>query len=161
MWFNSAAINRMASFGVPWVIVMLLSLMRWIYAPHQRRYFYCAFFFFGISVTIHQSLLVAAIGLEIGIAFTLPKLGRDLFFGNVLVWLILYWARETGTWTSFAQATDMVPLIINAVGFGSVIACAALAVATRGLLTEWSACFGWACSGWRGRRFIFTRRSRA
>ncbi|MGA3181597.1 MAG: DUF2723 domain-containing protein, partial [Verrucomicrobiota bacterium] len=33
MWFESEAINRISLFGVPWVILMLLSLMRWIYAP--------------------------------------------------------------------------------------------------------------------------------
>jgi tetratricopeptide (TPR) repeat protein len=110
--------------------------MRWIYAPQQRGYLYGAFFFFGISATIHQSLLVAAIGLEIGIAFAQPKLGRDLFFWNTVGWILLMVAKYTGTWTSLAQSTDMVPIIINAVGIGSAVACFCLAVATGGLLTE-------------------------
>ena len=140
MWFESEAINRISLFGVPWVILMLLSLMRWIYAPRQRGYLYCAFFFFGISATIHQSLLVAAIGLEIGIAFAQPKLGRDLFFCNTFVWLVLLVAKSTGTWTSFAQSTDMVTIIVNAVGIGSAVACFWLAIATGGLLTEVVSC---------------------
>jgi tetratricopeptide (TPR) repeat protein len=155
MWFESVAINRISLFGVPWVILMLLSLMRWIYAPRQRGYLYWAFFFFGISVTIHQSLLVAAIGLEIGIAFTQPKLGRDLFFCNALVWLGLLVAKGTGVWTSFAQSTEMVTYIVNAVGIGSVIACVWMAIATRGLLTEAVSCL-WMGALWvAGASFYF------
>jgi tetratricopeptide (TPR) repeat protein len=131
MWFESEAINRISLFGVPWVIIVLLSLMRWIYAPHQRGYLYCAFFFLGISATIHQSLLVMALGIEIGISFTQPKLGRDLFFGNALVWIGLMAAKGTGAWASFAQSTDMVSKIINAVGIGSILACVALSLRPR------------------------------
>jgi tetratricopeptide (TPR) repeat protein len=140
MWFESEAINRISLFGVPWVILMLLCLMRWIYAPQQRRYLYGAFFFFGISVTIHQSLLVAALGLEIGIAFTLPKLGRDLFFWNAVVWLCLMAAKMTGVWTTFAESNTMVTIIVNIVGIGSIIACGSMAIATGGLLTEIVSC---------------------
>jgi hypothetical protein len=60
MWSESVAINRISLFGVPWLMVVLICLLRWIYAPHQRRYLYCAMFFFGICATIHQTLLVAA-----------------------------------------------------------------------------------------------------
>src|SRR6185436_4393653 len=68
MWSESVAINRISLFGVPWVMIVMLCLMRWIYAPSQRRYLYCAMFFFGICATIHQTLLVAAVGIEIAIA---------------------------------------------------------------------------------------------
>src|ERR1019366_8408569 len=77
MWKESVAINRISEFGVPWMILVLLCLMRWVYAPHQRRYLYGAMFCFGICATIHQTLIVAAMGIEIGIACTQPKLGRD------------------------------------------------------------------------------------
>jgi len=79
MWKESVAINRISEFGVPWLIIVLLCMMRWIYAPRQRGYLYCAMFFFGICATIHQTLVVAAMGIEIGIACTQPKLGRDCF----------------------------------------------------------------------------------
>ena len=88
MWKESVVINRISEFGVPWLIMVLLCMMRWIYAPHQRGYLYCAMFFFGICATIHQTLIVAAMGMEIGIAFTQPKLGRDLFLLNVIVWMV-------------------------------------------------------------------------
>ena len=40
MWKESVVINRISLFGVPWLMVVALCLMRWIYAPHQRRYLY-------------------------------------------------------------------------------------------------------------------------
>src|SRR5947199_5142390 len=50
MWSESVAINRISLFGVPWVMMVMLCLFRWIYAPHQRRYLFIGFFFLGISV---------------------------------------------------------------------------------------------------------------
>ena len=44
-------------------------------------------FFLGICSTIHQTLIVALLGMEIGIAVTQPKLGRDLFLLNTLGWV--------------------------------------------------------------------------
>src|SRR5436853_6762304 len=72
MWSESVAINRISLFGVPWVMIVLLCLLRWIYAPHQTRYLFCAMFFFGICATIHQTLLCAAMGFEAAIAFVQP-----------------------------------------------------------------------------------------
>src|SRR5204862_696908 len=81
MWSESVAINRISLFGVPWVMMVMLCLLRWIYAPHQRRYLFIGFFFFGICATIHQTLLVAAMGIEVVICYVQPRLGR-----NVLLW---------------------------------------------------------------------------
>ena len=116
MWKESVAINRISVFGVPWLMVVLLCMMRWIYAPHQRRYLYCAMFFFGICATIHQTLIVAAMGIEIGIACTQPKLGRDLFFCNGLAWAVLFVLARTGVWSSFAQVNPTVIVIFNTIG---------------------------------------------
>jgi Flp pilus assembly protein TadD len=131
MWYESVAINRASEFGVPWMIMVLLCLLRWIYAPHQRRYLYCAMFFFGICATIHQTLIVAAMGIEIGIACTQPKLGRDLVFFNGLAWVVLRAAATSGVWTSFAQVNPTVMSMFNTVGIGSVIACLGLAIKLR------------------------------
>ena len=38
MWKESVVINRISLFGVPWLMLVLALLMRWNYAPHQRRY---------------------------------------------------------------------------------------------------------------------------
>ena len=34
-------------FGVPWLIAVIACLMRWMYAPQQRRYLYLAMFLYG------------------------------------------------------------------------------------------------------------------
>ncbi len=131
MWKESVAINRISVFGVPCLMMVLLCMMRWIYAPHQRRYLYWAMFFFGICATIHQTLIVAAMGIEIGIACTQPKLGRDLFFCNGLAWAVLFVLAKTGVWSSFAQANPTVFLIFNAIGVASALACLGLAIPLR------------------------------
>src|ERR1017187_3350664 len=48
VWSESVAINRISLFAVPWLILGLLMLMRWMYAPHQKRYLYLGMLFYGI-----------------------------------------------------------------------------------------------------------------
>ena len=55
----------------------------------------------------------------------------------------------------------MVEAIYNVIGIASLIACVWLTIRTMGLLTEWKACVFIILLTWRGRRFIFMRRSRA
>ena len=88
MWSESVAINRISPFGVPWLMTVLVCLLRWIYAPHQRGYLYTAMFFFGICATIHQTLIVAAMGTEAAVIATQPRLGRDLSLGNSIVYAL-------------------------------------------------------------------------
>jgi len=132
MWKESVAINRISEFGVPWLILVLLCMMRWIYAPQQRGYLYCAFYCLGICSTIHQTLIVALLGVEIGVAFTQPKLGRDLLLINTLFWVVGL--------NMFEFSTPMVKDIYNAIGIVSLIACVWLTFRTMGLLTEWLSC---------------------
>ena len=88
MWGESVAVNRISIFGVSWLMLLMVCLLRWMYAPQQLRYAYFALFTFGICFTIHQSLIAAAVGIEIAIAAGNPKLGRDCFLGNGVVYLI-------------------------------------------------------------------------
>src|SRR5262249_34292916 len=89
IWSESVAINRISLFGVPWVALVLLCLLRWVYAPRQLRYLYCAMFFFGICATIHQTLLVAAMGIEVMVIAARPRLGRHLMLGNIVCYFAL------------------------------------------------------------------------
>src|SRR5476649_1504928 len=82
MWKESVVINRISLFDVPWIMVVALCLFRWIYAPHQRRYLYIGMFFFGLCATIHQTMLVAAMGIEVCIAAAHPRYGRSFFLAN-------------------------------------------------------------------------------
>ncbi len=136
MWSESVAINRISLFGVPWVTLVLVCLMRWIYAPHQRRYLYVAMFFFGICATIHQTLLVMAMGIELTVALALPRLGRDLFLGNSIVFILALIGKSTHAITML----DTSPVMLNifmAVGMLSIAACIWLTIQTASLLTEW------------------------
>src|SRR6266568_1505686 len=67
MWSQSVIVEVYA-FSVASLMIVLLCLLRWIYAPRQRRYLYYALFFHGICFTNHQTLIVAAMGIEVAIA---------------------------------------------------------------------------------------------
>ena len=86
MW-SQAVIVEVYTLSVLSMSGVLVFLMRWIYAPHQRKYLYWAFFWFGISFNNHQSLLVIAIGMEVAVLAASPRMGRELFFWNSIVWL--------------------------------------------------------------------------
>jgi tetratricopeptide (TPR) repeat protein len=137
MWKESVVINRISLFGVPWLMIVLLCLMRWIYAPRQRGYLYVGMFFFGLCATIHQTLTLAALGIEIGIAARDAKLGRDMFFWNSVLYVFGWIAKQQHMVGFFNETNPMVFTIFNAIGLGSIAACAYLTIKTTGLMTEW------------------------
>jgi tetratricopeptide (TPR) repeat protein len=139
MWFESVAINRISPFGVPCLMVVLVFMLRWIYAPHQRRYLYAAMFFFGICATIHQTLILAALGIEIGIAVCQVRLGRDLFLVNSLVWIGGRIAMSAHLLPALSAAHPMILDIFDAVGIASIVACIWLCIKTTSIGTEWKA----------------------
>ncbi len=143
MWKESVVINRISLFGVPWMLLVLAMIMRWNYAPHQRRYLFAAFLFLGICATIHQTLTMAIMGIEIGVTARQPKLGRDMFFVNSVGYILGLVAK--GAHLIFTTTTPMVFLIFNGVGICSLVACIYLTIQTNGLLSEWkstAAAFG-------------------
>ena len=88
----------------------------------RRRYLYIGMFFFGLCATIHQTMLVAAMGIEVCIAFALPRLGRDLFLGNSIIYVLglVGMSRE-----KLPPLNDMAPMFIgifHVVGLGSIAA---------------------------------------
>src|SRR5208282_1741780 len=95
---------------------VLALLMRWNYAPHQRRYLYTAFFFLGICSTIHQTLLMAIMGIEIGVMARQPKLGRDMFFLNSVGYVLGLIGHAQHLVGMFDATNPMVFRIFNAVG---------------------------------------------
>ncbi|HEX4120571.1 MAG TPA: DUF2723 domain-containing protein [Verrucomicrobiae bacterium] len=121
------------------LLVMALALiLRWIYAPNQRRYVYFVAFLFGLCVTSHQ-LMIVAMGLEIAIIAADPKLGRDLLGVNCFFWLAglcLNWGHVVPI---FDAAMPMVVVIFNVVGVLSLVGLGALIFRTRGFFTEWKA----------------------
>src|SRR5580658_8649807 len=119
MWKESVVINRISLFGVPWLMIVLLCLMRWNYATRQRGYLYTGMFFFGLCATIHQTLTLAALGIEIGIAARDAKLGRDMFFGNSVCYFLGLIAKAKHMVGFFDATNPMVFTIFNAIGVGS------------------------------------------
>jgi tetratricopeptide (TPR) repeat protein len=137
MWKESVVINRISLFDVPWIMVVALCLLRWIYAPHQRRYLYIGMFFFGLCATIHQTMLVAAMGIEVCIAIALPRLGRDLFLGNSIIFVICLLGMGTGKLPALNDLSDMFKNIFYAVGIGSIATGVWLTFKTKSIGTEW------------------------
>jgi hypothetical protein len=141
MWSQSVIVE-VYSFSVLSFMGVLCCLLRWTYAPEERRYLYGAFFLFGICFTNHMTLIVAAMGIEVLVAAAHPKLGRDLFLANSACWLLGLILKEKGIITTFDSADpnkiSILFLIYNFVGIGSVAACAWLTLKTKQLLSEWA-----------------------
>ena len=138
MWSQSVIVE-VYLFGVLSFMLVLTFLLRWIYAPHQMRYAYWALFMFGVCFTNHQSLIVAAIGVEVAIAAGNPRLGRDVFFGNFIIYLLYNLVTVYIGHHVFANlgAKPGLLMIFHAVGVGSLVASCWLMNKTKGFLSEW------------------------
>ena len=139
MWSESVVINRISVFGVPWLIAVLACLMRWMYAPQQRRYLYLAMFLYGLCATIHQTLLLSAMGVEVLIAAVQPKLGRDLFLGNAIIYGACLLLLAGGNIPALNNMSSIEQVLLHVVGIGSVLAGGWMAVQTKGMFSEWRA----------------------
>ena len=134
MWSESVVINRISLFGVPWLIAVLACMMRWMYAPQQRRYLYLAMFLYGLCATIHQTLLLSAMGVEVAIALAAPKLGRDLFCWNSIIFLGCLMLMSSIP--ALHEMSKIERNLFFIVGIGSLVATVWLALETKGLMTE-------------------------
>jgi hypothetical protein len=81
MW-SQAVIVEVYTLTALSLVGVFVFLFRWVYAPHQHRYLYLAWFTFGIACCNHQSLMVCALGIAVLIAAVQPRLGRDIFLGG-------------------------------------------------------------------------------
>ncbi len=128
MW-SQAVIVEVYTLSVLSLAGVLVCLMRWVYAPHQHRYLYLAFFWFGICFNNHQSLLVVALGLEAAILAVQPRLGRDLVFWNSLVYLGGLIGLKMGL-ISVLEGNTPLLVIYNLIGLSSIVAWAYLTFKT-------------------------------
>jgi tetratricopeptide (TPR) repeat protein len=135
MWSESVVINRISVFGVPWLIAVMVCLMRWMYAPQQRRYLYLAMLLYGLCATIHQTLLLSAMGVEVAIALAHPKLGRDMFIVNSVIFLGGLMCMNIIP--ALQHMTGIEQALFYVVGIGSLVAAGWLAIETKGFLSEW------------------------
>lgn len=117
--WSQAVIVEVYTFSVLSYMAVLVCLFRWIYAPEQRKYLYWTFFWFGICFTNHQTLIVAAVGLEIAVLAAHPKMGRDMFIGNSVFYLGGLMAKAAGILTTFDNNTPLF-VVYNVVGISSI-----------------------------------------
>ncbi len=93
--------------------------------------------FYGICATIHQTLLLSAVGLEVAIALVQPRLGRDLFLVNGLCYLAGLVLLVNQLIPAITNMTDTEKTIFHVVGIGSLITGSWLSLKTGQFLTEW------------------------
>ncbi|MGC8744050.1 MAG: protein O-mannosyl-transferase family [Verrucomicrobiia bacterium] len=141
MWSQSVIVE-VYSLSVLSLTLVLCFLFRWMYSPSKMRYLYLAFFTFGICLTTHQTLLLAAVGLEIAVAFANPRLGRDLFLLNCIGYIGGLILASKGAISSFKHPIDpsrpsMVFYIFNFIGIFSILTYGFLAVKTKKIFSEW------------------------
>ncbi|HEX4342224.1 MAG TPA: tetratricopeptide repeat protein, partial [Verrucomicrobiae bacterium] len=150
MWSQSVIVE-VYSFSVLSFIGTILCLLRWVYAPHQRRYLYLAFFLFGICFTNHQTLICATVGIEVAILAVDRRIGRDLFMGNTLVFLAIMVLIQFGMISSLSGNPSLY-LMFQIVGWASAATFIWLTVTTRKTANDWIAlgrdvlllgCFGY------------------
>ena len=88
MW-SQAVIVEVYPLSVVSLLGVVICLLRWMYAPHQHRYLYAAFFLYGICFNNHQSLLPIVMGMQVLAWMAEPKLGREFFFGNTVIYIVV------------------------------------------------------------------------
>ncbi len=134
-FWSQAVIVEVYTFSVLSLIAVMACLLRWIYAPHQRRYLYLAMFIFGICFTNHQTLLIAAMGIEVAIAARDERLGRNLFLGNSIIYLggLIAWVQ--GLIPMFNSPAgggiNMIFFLFNLIGLLSIAAYVWFAIRTK------------------------------
>ena len=114
---------------------VLAALMRYLWAPQQRRWLLLAWFLFGLCFCNHQTLIVGAMGIEVVVLMADKKVGRDLFLGNTVVWLValvLHFADKIGTF----RDNPAIFFIFNLVGVGSAITTVVYSVITGSVFTR-------------------------
>ena len=87
MWSQAVIVDK-HTLSIASLLGVVVFLLRWVYAPHQHRYLYAAFFMYGICFNNHQSLLPIIMGMQVLMWLAEPKLGREFFFGNTMIFLV-------------------------------------------------------------------------
>ncbi|KAB2660251.1 MAG: DUF2723 domain-containing protein [Verrucomicrobia bacterium] len=133
--WSQAVIVEVYTIAVLTLVGVLAALMRWTWNPHQRRWLYLACFLFGLCFCNHQTLIVAALGLEIVVLMADRQVGRDMMFMNTLIWWGMLGLHVGGKIQTF-QANPALLFIFNLIGFISAGLCAWATFTTGRLFTR-------------------------
>jgi len=106
MW-SQAVIVEVYTLSVLSLMGVLCCLYRWTQDTSRMRYLYWSFFWFGICLCNHQTLIVAAMGIETAILFAHPRLGRNFFTVNSIVYLVILVLMITDSISLFANNIPM------------------------------------------------------
>jgi hypothetical protein len=96
---------------------LMTSLMRWVYAPRQLRYLYLSWFLAGVSYNNEPSLLVLVLAIQVVVALAEPALGRDLFLGNVILWILVPIGMQVGALPRWWDSV-VLDILQQCLGFG-------------------------------------------
>src|SRR5690606_17599468 len=118
MW-SQAVIVEVYTLSVLSLVLTLIFLLHYVYAPNQRRYLYWAAFLFGIAFTNHQTLIVAAMGIEALIAMVDRRLGREALLANSLIYLAGLALMAAGRLLNIKESPALL-LVFNLVGLASI-----------------------------------------
>ena len=116
MWSQAVIVDK-HTLSIASLLGVVICLLRWVYAPHQHRYLYAAFFMYGICFNNHQSLLPIVMGMQVLVWMAEPKLGREFFFGNTLIYIAVGFLIEP----SILVHNTTVFVIYNIIGIASAV----------------------------------------
>jgi tetratricopeptide (TPR) repeat protein len=136
MW-SQAIIVEVYTLSVLSLMLTLCFLLRWMYAPEQHKYLYGAMFFFGICLTNHMSLLVAAVGILVLIAAANANLGRVFFIGSAVCYAIGLIAKAAKMITVFDGNTPLF-VVFNIIGLTTVVGAVVLIIRTQAFFKGFS-----------------------
>src|SRR5207248_2679212 len=91
-----------------------------------------------VCFTNHQTLIVAAMGIEVAIAAAQPRLGRDLFLGNGVIFLVCMVLKANGKLPGFENNRPLFVIFI-VIGVLSIKAWIWLATKTMKRTEDWTA----------------------
>jgi len=129
--WSQAVIVEVYTIAVWSLMGVLLCLKRYSWAPYERRHLYLAFFLFGICFCNHQTLIVAAMGLQVVVLMADRKVGRDMLAANAIIWILGLFLHSIGKINTFKDNSSLL-LIFNLVGILSAVGCIWTAVLTGG-----------------------------
>jgi hypothetical protein len=121
--------------------IVVCLMMRWHFAPDQRRYLYAAVFFYALGLCNSQALAVAAAGFLLMIFFADTTLGRDAFIATTLliaVVLVVEKQMDAVTWSGFVSThLYSAEMAAACVGLFMLLASVVLIIKTRAGFTRW------------------------
>lgn len=134
--WSQSVIVEVYTLSVLSLLVVMVFMMRWMYAPTQRHYLYLAMLIFGICFTNHQTLIVAALGIEMMVILISPTLGREMLMGNSIIFLFTLMGAVSGKYENLSPERPIFKIFV-AVGILSIIGYIFLAIKNKYEVRSW------------------------